>query len=329
MPQFVRSVAAVAMFAFLVGRVLAPALRGAREGIDRIIAYTDFAGGFASYLFAFVGLSATLFELVFTFRDKRFGISYRVAATVLAMCVVSLVAPAFREPLPERANVVAALASGVLAVLASREAITVPRTRALGVLLACAGTAALLHLAASLFAWYAGLRNPQRLIVFARILATGSVLFDTLAILTAFMWLATRKDRATVWAARVALFVACVLAAGAARGAGREVGPLWQLVAYRALDRVVPIPAPFVWVPYRYVLETSAPLLGLVAIVARRQIPAIVGSLALILLARPSTDVPLSALALTLAALSTPLAARDDRGMWAVLMANSGQRQVL
>jgi hypothetical protein len=33
--------------------------------------------------------------------------------------------------------------------------------------------------------------------------------------------------------------------------------------------------------------------------------------------------VPLSALALALAALSAPLAAHDDRGMWAVLMANS------
>ncbi len=329
MPQFVRSIAAVAIVAFFLGRAIAPALRGAREGIDRIIAYTDFAGGFATYLFAFLGLSVTIFELIFTFRDKRFGISYRVAATVLGVCVISLVAPAFREPLPERASVVAALASGVLAVLASWEAIAVPRTRALGVLLASAGTAALLHLAASLFAWYAGLRNPQRLAVFPRVLATGSIFFDTIAILTAFMWLATRKDRATVWTTRVALFVACLVAAGAARGAGREGGPLWQLVAYRALDRLVAVPAPFVWLPYRYALETSAPLLALVALVARRQIPGIVGSLALVLLARPTTDVPLSALALTLAALSTPLAARDDRGMWAVLMANSGQRQLL
>jgi len=33
--------------------------------------------------------------------------------------------------------------------------------------------------------------------------------------------------------------------------------------------------------------------------------------------------VPLAALALALASIATPIAARDDRGMWAVLMANS------
>jgi hypothetical protein len=81
--------------------------------------------------------------------------------------------------------------------------------------------------------------------------------------------------------------------------------------------------------PYRYVLETCAPLLGVAAVFTRGQMPAVIGALALALVARPATDVPLSALALTLAALTTPLAARDDRGMWAVLIANSGQRAAL
>jgi hypothetical protein len=45
------------------------------------------------------------------------------------------------------------------------------------------------------------------------------------------------------------------------------------------------------------------------------------GALALVLLARPATDVPLAALAVTLASLSAPLAAKDDKGMWAVLLA--------
>jgi hypothetical protein len=73
----------------------------------------------------------------------------------------------------------------------------------------------------------------------------------------------------------------------------------------------------------RFLLEACAPLLGAAALTARGQMPAIAGSLALALVARPATDIPLSALALVLAALSAPLAAKDDRGMWAVLMANS------
>jgi hypothetical protein len=70
-------------------------------------------------------------------------------------------------------------------------------------------------------------------------------------------------------------------------------------------------------------LETSAPCLGAAALVARSQMPTLTGALALALIARPSTDVPLAAMALVLAALSAPLAACDDRGMWAALMAES------
>jgi len=321
--QFVRQVAAAGAAAFLLGRALAPALRGAREGLDSIIGYADLCGSFATYLFAFAGLSAVIFEVMLTFRERRLSQFYRVAATVLGVCIISLVAPAFREPLPERASIVGALASAAIALMASREALSVPRTRALGVLLASASAAALVHLSANLLAWYAGERALYRLAIFARVLSTASVFFDTLTLLIAFAWLATRTQKSTVWAARAALFIGCVLAWGAARGGGRESSPLWELVTYRAVDRLLLAPTPYVWLPYRFVLETCAPLLALAAVAARGQMPAIAGSIALTLLARPSTDVPLSALALTLAALSTPLAARDDRGMWAMLLSHS------
>ena len=322
-PRYVQQVAVLGVAAVLFGRSLAPALRGAREGLDRIIGYADLWGGLASYLFAFIGLSSVIVELMLTFREKRFSVVYRVAATVLGLTVVSLVAPAFREPLPERANIMAALASGLVAMFASYEAMAVPRTRALGVLLVTAGTAALLHLAGTVLAWHAGEHALYRAATLARMLATASVLFDTIALLTGFAWLTTRTSAVTVWGARVALFVACILAWGAARGGPHDGSPLWQVVTYRAVERLLAPPPPYVWIPYRYVLETCAPLLGIVALLARGQMPAVTGALALALIARPTTDVPLSALALTLAALSTPLAARDDRGMWAVLMANS------
>jgi hypothetical protein len=325
-PRYVQQVALLGVTAVLFGRSIAPALRGAREGLDKVIGYADLWGGIASYLFAFIGLSAVIVELMLTFREKRFSLAYRVAATVLGLAVVSLVAPAVREPLPERASIVVALASGLLAVFASYEAMTVPRTRALGVLLVTAGTAALLHIGATVLAWHAGEHALYRAAGIARLLATASVLFDTIALLTGFAWLTTRTSLSTVWIARAALFLGCVLAWGAARGGAHQGSPLWQIVTYRAVERLLAPPPPYVWIPYRYVLETCAPLLGVVAVLARGQMPAVIGALALALVARPTTDVPLSALALTLAALTTPLAARDDRGMWAVLMANPEQR---
>ncbi|HKQ68099.1 MAG TPA: hypothetical protein VJT73_02105 [Polyangiaceae bacterium] len=322
MSQSLRLLAIVGLLAFFLGRAIAPALPGAREGLDQIIRYADVAGGFASYLFAFGGLAAAIVGLMLTLRERRLGFSYRIGAVVTGVCVVMLLGPAFREPLPERASIAAALASSVLAIMASREAIAVPRTRALGVLLAAAGGAALLHLAGGVLAWYAGEHALYRLAIFARVLATASVFFDTLALLTAFAWLMTRNRLTTVWTARIALFVAFVLAWGAAR-AVRDAAPLWQLVTYRALERLLPMPDPYVWISYRYALETCSPLLALAAITARGQIPAVAAAFALALIARPTTDVPLSALALTVAALSSALTARDERGMWAVLMANA------
>src|SRR5262249_22702049 len=99
-----------------------------------------------------------------------------------------------------------------------------------GVLLVSAGSAALLHLSASLVAWYAGERALYRFAVFARVLATSSVFFDTLTLLVAFAWLATRPQKTTVWGARIALFIGCVVAYSAARGGGRDNSPLWELV---------------------------------------------------------------------------------------------------
>jgi hypothetical protein len=317
---FARLVAVLGWFAFVLGRGLSPALRGAREGLDQIIALSDKAGSFATYLFALTGLVVMIFQTLLTFRETKLTTVYRVMATVLGACVASVVARAFHDPLPERESFMGALASGLMAIMACREAIAVPRTRALGALLFFAGLAALTHLAASELAFNAVEPNWVKL---SRVVATGSVVLDSLAILIAFGWLATRPEKSTVWAARVAIFVACTLAWGMARGGPGMTGPLWQVVLHRALYPVITHPPAYVWAPLRYALEASAALLALVAVSAPRQMPAVSAAFALALLARPTTDVPLSALALALAALSAPLAAHDDRGMWAVLMANS------
>jgi hypothetical protein len=318
--DLLRQVAGVGLVATALGRALSPALRGAREGMDRIIVSCDLLGSFASYLFAFAAMAATFAQLSQTIRERRLGTVYRSVAGVLALSVLVIVLLALFANLPERASLVAAVASAVLALAGAKEALAVPRTRALGVVLATFGVAALLHLAGAWLIAYAGERALYRLAVTARAISTASVGADSLGLVTALVWLATRNRGTVSWGTRAALALACVLTWGALQGS-REGAPLWQLISYRAVQRLLAPPQPFVWPPYRYLLETFAPLLALVAIVVRRQIPAIMGALALVLLARPATDVPLAALAVTLAALTAPLAAKDDKGMWAVLMA--------
>jgi hypothetical protein len=149
-----------------------------------------------------------------------------------------------------------------------------------------------------------------------------SFFFATWAALIIRTCLATRNLGRTGWATRALLLLACVVTWGAGHGEA-DGAPLWQIVAHRGIERLLAQPVPYVWLPYRYLLEALAPLLALVAVGVRRQIPPIVAAFALVLIARPTTDIPLSALAFTLAALSTSLAAHDDRGMWAVLLASA------
>jgi hypothetical protein len=318
--DFLRQVAAVGLVATALGRAVSPALRGSREGMDRIIQSCDLLGSFTSYLFAFTAMAATVAQLSQTLREPRLGPAYRTIAAILAGCVLLAMLPALLLNLPEFASLGCALASGVLALVAAREALLVPSTRALGVVLAAFGLAALLHVGGAWLGAYAGQRAIYRLVDIARGVATLGVGADSLGVVTALAWLATRNRGTVSWGTRAALVVACVLTWGALQGM-RDGAPFWQLLSYRAVQRLLPLPEPFVWRPYRFLLETFAPLLALVAVVVRRQMPAVMGALALVLLARPTTDIPLSALAITLASLSAPLAAKDEKGMWAVLMA--------
>jgi hypothetical protein len=115
-----------------------------------------------------------------------------------------------------------------------------------------------------------------------------------------------------------ALAVTLVVWWSARRGA-EEGATVWQIVAHRGVERLLAPPAPYVTAHARWFFEILSLVLATVSLLVPRQIPEIAGALALVLLARPATDVPLAALALTLAALSTSLAARDDRAVWAVL----------
>ena len=60
--------------------------------------------------------------------------------------------------------------------------------------------------------------------------------------------------------------------------------------------------------------------LALAALATRKQVPSVIGALTLTLLAGMMVDAPVQAMLLTLAALSTVLASRDERGMWEVLI---------
>jgi hypothetical protein len=223
-------------------------------------------------------------------------------------------------------------ASALLALASAREGFLVPRTRALGMVLAATGFAVLLHVAALYLAFYAGEHAMYGIAVAARVLATVSLAFDMFALLAALTWLSTRTrsadgtpDHQLRWTTRAALLVASIVAFLAIRGASDQASVL-EIVAYRSIARLITVPAPYVWLPLRYLLEALAPCLAIVTLTTPRQLPIVLSSLALVLVSRPTADVPLCALALAAAGLCTCIAARDERGVWAEIRSAEGRR---
>jgi hypothetical protein len=308
----------VGVLALALGHAFAPALPGAGEGMGRLIEFFDAAGNLSTYLFAFLAIGATVLVALRTGREHRIGAAYRIIAAALAALVLATVGPALHGPLSLRAGILGAAASVLLALMAGWHGMSSPRTRALGFVLAATAIAAALHLGGLLLL----VRSEGRASTTASVLATLALGFDAIALGTALAWLGTRSRSTLSPGTALVTMAAFGLTWVALRG-GREPADVWQVVVHRAVQRLLGAPQPLVAPPFRYALEIAAPLLAVAALMARRQIPAVTAALALALVARPTTDIPLSALALTLAALATNLAAHDDRGFWSTLVRTS------
>jgi hypothetical protein len=319
----VRGAAVVALLAIVVGRAMAPAVRGAAAGIDRMIRWTDFAGALLTYLFAIVGTAVLLRQVALLYEETKLAPVRRYLSAALAAAVAAFVLTATVIRLRPTATLALAVLTLALAAVAAHGALRVARTRALGVMLAATAMASALHVCGAWLAGWAGERARYSVALFAQVLGTATVGFDLLALLTALVWLATRGGTRMTWGTRIAIVAAFVAAWAAVRGAADNAAA-WQVVAHRALDRFLVLPMPYgIPTALRYFIEALAPMLGVVALARRREMPGIVGGFALVLIARPTPDIPLCALGLALAATAATLASKDERGMWAVLMSRS------
>lgn len=298
----VAPVAWVGLVASLSGRAIAPSLHGSGQGLDRVIAYVDFGAGFATFFFAILALVAASLQLVHTAREPRLGLLYRALVIGFGTVIVSLVTPAMPLRLPDRGILITATSSAFVALIAARQGLSSPRTRALGFVLAGVGSSALLHLGAL----HLSASPLPRTLLFSRGLATASVALDGLSLFVAFAWLSTRAKSRISWPTTIALCLAMVAFWGAQKGT-LEDASFWQIVAERSVARLSVGPASFVLPAVEQLFEIAALALAGAALFVRGQAAPVTASLSLLLMARPMTDVPIAATAVTLAALTTGL----------------------
>lgn len=303
----IRIVAWSGLIASLLGRALAPALQGAGHGLDRAIEGIDLAAGFATFSFAILTLLATSLQLVHTAREAKLGLPYRIVAIALGALVVALVTPAVPLRLPDSGILITAVSSALLAIIAAGEGVRSASTRAVGFALGLVGLAALLHLTAL----HLSASPLPRMLFLSASLSTASIALHGLSVLIAFMWLSTRSPNRMSVPVASALSLATFAFLGARDGA-LEGASLWQIVAHRSVAELTTAPSSFVLPEVVQAIELGGLALAGAALVIRGQVASLAASLALLLIARPMTDVPLSATAIALAALTVGMGAVRD-----------------
>ena len=310
--SLLRIIAVLLLLASLVGRGLAPALRGARAGIGRFIDRTQFAGELLTQLAVFAGAMIAVRLAFATLRERRLGAAYRVVGTMASATIVTLVVASSARQLELGYGLTLGLSTATLALAASVPATRAAATRAAGFVLALAAASAFAHLLAGFLAVRASERALLPLFSVARGVATLGFTLDVASLLVAALWIAGKRWWPAAIASALLMGIALFLAWGAVHGS-QYGAPLWQVLVARILAQVTPQPAPLVATLFRYWTEVLA-LFTAAAVLASRSRPAsVAAAVALAILARTSCEVPALGLALALSALVAALTSVDDR----------------
>lgn len=314
--------AAIGVLAKILGVIVVPGLRGLAK--QHVVVVTETAAALVAYLFALllVALVAVAsFELA---RLNRVSGLVRSVVVGSAGLLVALAAPAIVQRIPARAAIALAIVTSIVAFVAGATAARTARTRALGTVVAALAFAGLLRAIGWLLAAVAGQIVSLDLYLVARGFSTAAVAVQALATLVAAAWIGTRSAWRGRMLANGAIIAALALTYLAAREEATPPPPVLAVLR-RALGAAAGVPTPFALESIAAFLLPASLLLAIVALVQRAP-RAIVGSLALALVAQGSFDVPLQAIAMATAAQWTLLAMVDERAMWAPLLEARGQR---
>jgi hypothetical protein len=295
-----RLVALAALLATLIAHALAPALPGSNVGIGRLILGVDQLAAFLSQFLVVIGTATAVRLLMRSMIERRLSYLQRLVSVVLSAAAIPIVlSAANRQIEPVWLSTLVCLSAAV-ALVSVVPALRRPEARAAALVLGVATLASLVWASARIMALEASNIAYSSLFEVAQGIASLGLLLDAASIALAAFWLG-RQRRDARWLVPAAALLAAFVVWAAASGDGADT---WQVVVSRSLAALAPHPDPLVSVSLRYFIEAWAVLLAGVALWSQRRTQ-LGSTLAFALLARASGDVPICALMLLLAALST------------------------
>lgn len=310
-----RTSAIVGVVSSALGATIVPGLRGIAS--DATITRWEHITAGVSYAMAFLLAGLLLTGAFDLSRTRKVGIVPRALLFFGAPGVLAMLVPAFAHTLTASGSLILIVATLLVVIGGATAGLQTPHTRALALVQLVLGFAAL----SRAVAWLIGTAFPDNLRawVVARTFATAGVVAEGIAQMVAVAWLSTRRRMASSLASAVALIVAFVIVWMAGR-AGSD-SPSWECVLRAGIGGQTAAQSTLGALEAFFV--TASVLLALACALVPRQLTVVTCGIALALLGRGAFDVPLRALAATVAALWTTLAAADDRAMWKAL---SGSR---
>ncbi|WP_437650090.1 hypothetical protein [Sorangium sp. So ce362] len=328
--RLIRPLAVLALLAMLLGRMLAPAMVGLAVGIERAAHAVELAGAGASQLFA-IGAIVIAMALIGAVVRSRVPYALRIAAIVAGSFVILVVLHATARRVPDLSAALIGVSAAILALGSAWEALRVPFMRPVAAALGLVGASALVRLTGVLLAVVANDRGSKALASATSSVATAAFALDALAVLVATVALGARREarprdaeqprpRLVSPLSLAALASSLLVTRAALAGAADDASMLEALIR-RALDRLLTRPAPVVPLSMQLFAAALSVVVVALALIAPPRLPVLGGALALLLVARSAPEVPLNALSLVIAALCVALAARDERGFWAAVLA--------
>jgi hypothetical protein len=302
----------VAIVAKIVGVVIAPGSRGVLSGKTVNVVET-LSGALAYTLTALLValVCAASFELA---RARRVHVLARGGVVAASGLIVALASPAVVERLSTVPSLALSVLTSLAALVAGVVVIRAPQTRAVGGILALFALSSLVRVVAWETAAVSFDRGNHSMLDFARSFATAAIGLQAIATLLAAAWIGTRSKWRGRILANVAIFVAFGITWLAARASDSPSS--LEALLRASLPASAGLPSPFLLGSIAVFLVPASILLAGVALLQRGQPPAVVASLALVLLSGGLFDVPLHALLVLAGAQWAMLAMSDERALW-------------
>jgi hypothetical protein len=282
-------------------------LPGSRTGLDKILDANRFVGSFASQLMAVLLILVIGRLAVALWHDARLSFARRLTVAPNAMLVVLVLAAAccdaLMSPYTPELSLIVGLSGTLVAVNAIGPSLTPAPMRASGLILVLETGASVAQMGARLLALQASGAALPKQFVTARWLASVASGLDVLALVLVFVWVLSLWPRGRFPLASV-VASAAALSLLSHRGARPGAGFSAVLLS-RGLAQLHRDPASLWPLALQNSQEILAVLLSLLLLLRPREVRLeIRASVAMVLLARSSPDIPLCAGLLVLGALN-------------------------